>query len=142
MATPSARTAVSWILGSVALASVCTVPATATADDPVLHRVTYTVTADESFDADIYYRDTDPPSWADYSHNPYLYSPKAEATLGPGTPWVIDVMLADPDRWAMVTATHDAGRGPRAVHCTLAVDGIVVDTGDGHNGALCSLRHW
>ena len=112
------------------------------ADEPVLHRVTYTVTADQPTGAGVYYRDVDPPTWADYSHNPYLYSPKAEVALQPGTPWVLDVMLVDPDQWAMVAVTQDRTRATQAVHCELAVDGIVVDTADGAHGALCSLRSW
>lgn len=112
------------------------------ADEPALHRVTYTVTADQPTAAGVYYRDVDPPSWADYSHNPYLYSPKAEVPLRPGTPWVLDVMLADPDQWAMVAVTQDRTRATHVVHCELAVDGMVVDTADGSVGALCSLRSW
>lgn len=48
------------------------------ADEPVLHRVTYVVTAETRVDADIYFWDADPPGWADYSQNPYQYSPKVE----------------------------------------------------------------
>ena len=127
---------------TVGSAVLVTVPVTARADDFVLHRVTYTVTADQPLDADIYYRDVDPPNWADYSHNPYVFSPKAEAALGPGTPWVRDVMLADPDQWAMVAVAQDVTRSTRTVHCMLAVDGIVVAAADGPTGALCALRHW
>jgi hypothetical protein len=126
----------------VGLATLMMPPELAWADEPVLHRVTYTVTADEPLGADIYYRDADPASWADYSHNPYLYSPKADVALSPGTPWVLDVMLADPDQWAMVAVNQDQHRVSRSVRCELAVDGIVVDTAEGPSGALCSLRHW
>jgi hypothetical protein len=119
-----------------------TSPELAWADEPVLHRVTYTVTADKPTDAGVYYRDVDPSSWADYSHNPYLYSPKTEVPLKPGTPWVLDVMLANPERWAMVAVTEGRPNENRTLHCELAVDGIVVDTADGPRGALCSLRSW
>lgn len=118
------------------------IPATARADDPVVHRVTYTVTAERSLEAGIYYRDVDPPTWADYSHDPYRFRPRAEAALGPGSPWILDVTLIDPDRWAMVAVTQDSTRSGSTVRCELAVDGIVVDTVDGPAGALCSLRHW
>nr|WP_264065168.1 hypothetical protein [Mycolicibacterium komossense] len=124
------------------MATVVTPTEAAWADEPVLHRVTYTVTADQPTDVGVYYRDVDPPSWADYSHNPYLYSPKAEVPLGPGTPWVLDVMLADPDRWAMVAVSQNRPQEERTLHCQLTVDGIVVDTADGSHGALCSLRSW
>lgn len=112
------------------------------ADEPVLHRVTYIVTSETRINADIYYRDADPPGWADYSHNPYQYSPKVEAGVGPGARWTRDVMLADPDRWAMVTATSGLAPAMPRFHCELVVDGAVLVTNSGPKGALCSIRHW
>ena len=128
-----------FVVGPAVLVTVAT---TARADDSMLHRVTYTVNADQPLDADIYYRDVDPPDWADYSHNPYVFSPKTEAALGPGTPWVLDIMLADPAQWAMVAVAQDVTRATRTVRCTLAIDGNVVATADGPTGALCAIRHW
>lgn len=118
--------------------------APATADDPALHHVRYTVTADAPFWATIYYRDVDPPTWSDYSHNPYEFSPKAEADIGPNQAWVHDVMLADPNSWAMVTVqSGDAPNiAPPRFNCQLEVDGAVVKTNSGNKGALCSLRNW
>jgi hypothetical protein len=56
--------------------------------------------------------------------------------------WTLDVMLANPDQWAMVTATSlDSPQTPN-FHCVLAVDGQVVATHQGPKGALCSIRHW
>ncbi|WP_428363807.1 hypothetical protein [Mycolicibacterium sp.] len=112
----------------------------AMADQAAPRSVTYTVTSQQPVSADIYYRDTEPPNWADYSHNPYRYSPKASADIGPHQPWTLTVALADPDRWAMVSAT--SGSLEAGVRCELAVDGVVVATGEGPRGALCSLRHW
>jgi hypothetical protein len=117
-------------------------PAPSRAEEPILHHVQYTVTAENPFRADIYYRDTDPPTFADYSHNPYQFSPKVEADVGPDRPWVLEVMLVDPDQWAMVTATSGLSPDTSMVHCELAVDGVVVDSNDGPEGALSSLRHW
>ncbi|KWX24389.1 hypothetical protein AFM11_10505 [Mycolicibacterium wolinskyi] len=121
-----------------------TVAVPAAADTPVLHHVRYTVTSDAPFWAEIYYRATDPPTWSDYSHNPYQFSPKAEADIGPNQPWVYDAMLADPDSWAMVTVQSGDGPGiePPRFHCRLEVDGAVVKTNSGNKGALCSLRNW
>ena len=107
-----------------------------------MHNVTYTVYTDNPFRADIYYRDAEPPNFADYSHNPYLFSPKVEADLGPGRPWVLNVQLANPQFWAMVTATSGLSPNPPTFHCTLAVDGAVVASDSGAKGALCSMRHW
>src|SRR6185437_9250365 len=79
-------------------------------DDPVpgppLHSVKYTVFSETPFrNAEIYYRDIDPPNFADYSHNPYAFSPNVEADLGPNQQWTMDVQLANPNAWAMVTVT-------------------------------------
>ena len=106
-----------------------------------MHQIHYTVWAEQPFTAEIYYRDTDPPNWAEYSHNPYLYSPNIEADIGPNQQWNLDVGLADPDQWAMVVA-GTGGESPKKpnIHCALAVDGVVVKTNQGPKGALCSIR--
>ena len=114
----------------------------ARAEGPALHTVTYTVSTDTPFVADIYYRDSDPPNFADYSHNPYLFSPKVEAELGPDRPWTLTAQLANPEQWAMVLGTSGPSPSPPGFHCTLSVDGTVVVSNDGAKGALCSLRHW
>jgi hypothetical protein len=121
-------------------------PTAAADDDPVgspLHDVKYTVWSEQPFrNAQIYYRDIDPSSFADYSHNPFAFSPSANADTGPNQMWTLDVQLADPDDWAMVTASSlDSPHRPN-FHCVLAVDGKVVATNQGPKGALCSIRNW
>ncbi|QZT64746.1 hypothetical protein [Mycolicibacterium austroafricanum] len=136
------RKALASAVAAVSVLAPLPVPGLAWAETPGLQQVTYTVTTAHPVTADIYYRDVAPPTWADYSHNPYRYSPKARVDLGPDKPWVLHVALADPDRWAMVSAT--SGRLPVEPHfkCELAVDGVVVATAEGARGALCSVRHW
>ena len=134
-----------WRNGSAALLMIVAVSCptgTAGAEGPPLYHVRYTVTAAEPFYADIYYRDTDPPNFAEYSHDPYAFSPKIEMDVGPDTPWVMDVMLADPYQWAMVTATSGLSPSSPKFHCELAVEGVVIATDDGPKGALCSRRAW
>ncbi|BBX90386.1 hypothetical protein [Mycolicibacterium boenickei] len=111
---------------------------------PMMHRVTYTVTAEQPTTVGIYFREVDPPTWADYSHNPYEFSPKDDLTLEPGKPWVRETTLADPMKWAMVTVTTAglAPQTPATLTCEMAIDGIVVDRAAGAKGALCSLRNW
>jgi hypothetical protein len=136
-------------MSATALAAACLVTGTpsAVADDdvppPPLHNVHYTVWAEQPFTVSIYYRDTDPPNWADYSHNPYQFSPKVEADVGPNQQWNLDVGLVNPDEWAMVVA-GTGGESTKApnIHCVLAVDGAVVATNQGPKGALCSIRNW
>jgi hypothetical protein len=116
-------------------------------DDPIpgppLHSVKYTVFSETPFrNAEIYYRASDPPNYADYSHNPYVFSPNVEADLGPNQQWTMDAMLANPEDWAMVTVSSlDSPKRPN-FHCVLAVDGQVVTTNQGPKGALCSIRNW
>jgi hypothetical protein len=115
-------------------------------DDPIpgppLHSVKYTVFSETPFrNAEIYYRDTDPPNYADYSHNPYVFSPNVEADLGPNQQWTMDVMLANPTDWAMVTVSSlDSPKRPN-FHCVLAVDGQVVKSNQGPKGAVCTIRN-
>lgn len=127
---------------AAAIAAYCLLGVPAHADNPGPHEIVYTVTTEAPVSADIYYRDTDPPTWADYSHNPYEFSPKVRVDVGPGNPWVFHATLVDPQRWAMVTATSGRSPGEPRFRCELKVDGAVVATADGPKGALCALRHW
>lgn len=107
-----------------------------------LHNVKYTIFAEQPTFVEIYYRDVDPGNWADYSHNPYAFSPNVEANVGPDQQWNLDVQLVNPDEWAMVVATSGEGSAKPNIHCVLAVDGAVVKTNQGPKGALCSIRNW
>ncbi|KMV19364.1 hypothetical protein ACT17_08065 [Mycolicibacterium conceptionense] len=138
------RRAAGALLAAVLGTCLACAPSANADDGPMLHRVTYTVTAEQPTAVGIYYRDVDPPTWADYSHNPYEFSPKDDLTLEPGKPWIRETTLADPMRWAMVTVTT-AGLAPQeasTLRCELAVDGTVVHRAAGSKGALCSLRNW
>lgn len=114
----------------------------AQAEPPVPHQVTYTVTTETPVSAAVYFRQNDPPSWADYSHNPYVFSPKVDVEIGPDRPWVLHATLLDPARWAMVSATSGRAQVEPMFRCELAVDGVVVDTSSGPKGALCAIRHF
>lgn len=115
----------------------------ANAEGPVMHQVTYSIFTEKPFPgAKIFYRDTEPVSYADYSHNPYEFSPQITADTGPDNPWVLNVQLANPDQWAMVIGTSGPSKNPPNFHCVLAVDGVVVVTNAGSKGALCSIRNW
>jgi hypothetical protein len=114
---------------------------------PALHHVRYTVGASQDiYGAEIYYRDVDPPSWAEYSHNTYQFTPNVEADLGPGKPWVFNAMLANPNAWSMVVVGLPASTTPALADpgfvCELRVDDVVVATDAGPKGALCSMRPW
>lgn len=135
---------------TVAVLGSALIPAgPATADDdnvppPTPHHVRYSVSAAAPIFSNIYYRDVDPPSWSDFSHNPYEFSPRADVTVGPGQPWVFDTTLNDPNLWATVMV--QSGEAPNfktpSFSCRLEVDGVVVKQNSGPHGALCSIRNW
>ena len=133
-------------LATLLAAAIAAPTGVAQADPPPapLRQVKYTVWTEQPYNgAEIFFRDTDPPNWAEYSHNPYLFSPNIEVPVGPDQQWNLDVGLADPDQWAMVVA-GTGGESPKKpkIHCALAVDGVVVKTNQGPKGALCSIRAW
>lgn len=110
--------------------------------DPVMHHVTYTVSAQNPIYTDIYYLDHQPEKFADYSHNPYSFTPHVDVDLGPGKAWSFDLDMSNPDDYAMVVASTGTEPGTPGLHCDLAVDGAVVVSKDGPKGVLCSLRNW
>lgn len=136
------------VLRSVTVAAIATMTGALAgapksyADDPPMHQVTYTVSAKSPIYADIYYGDQDPAVFSDYSHNNYQFTPNIQADIAPGKPWTMQVMLADPDQWAVVTASTGRQQGTPQFHCDLAVDGVVKVSKDGPRGVLCSLRIW
>ena len=105
-----------------------------------LHQITYTISAEHPIWADIFYQDRSPRVFADYSHNPYEFTPQVHADIAPGKPWVQHVQLTNPDMWAMVVVTAAQEPGTPNFHCELAIDGRVAATKDGPRGALCSIR--
>lgn len=112
------------------------------ADDPVWHNVRYTVSAANPIYADLYFLDQQPDKFSDYSHNPYQFTPNVQADIAPGHPWVHEVMLSQPDQYAMVSVSVGTEPGTPQFHCDLAVDGVVVVSKDGARGVLCSMRNW
>jgi hypothetical protein len=136
----SALGAVLAILSATGYTTLTAAPSRA--NDPVMHHVRYTVSAASPIYADIYYLDQQPPVFSDYSHNPYQFTPNIQADIAPGHPWSSEVMLPNPDQYAMVSASVGSEPGTPQFHCDLAVDGVVVASQDGPRGVLCSLRHW
>ncbi len=71
---------------AAAMAAAVSFAAPVSAQGPTLHQVRYTVTADAPYFARIYYRNAEPAVFSDYSHNPFIFSPKAEVQVGPEQP--------------------------------------------------------
>ena len=112
------------------------------ADDPIMHHIKYTINAKNPIYANIYYIDQEPTTFADYSHDPYRFTPNVQADIAPGRPWSFELNLAKPEYWAMVVVNTGTEPGTPEFHCELSVDGSVVVSKDGHKGVLCSIRNW
>jgi hypothetical protein len=126
----------------VAMAGLLVSTGRAHADDPVMHHVKYTITAQNPIYADIYYHDQEPAIFSDYSHDPYRFTPNVKTDIGPGKPWSFELDMANPDVWAMALASTGTEPGTPGLHCDLSVDGAVVVSKDGPKGVLCSIRNW
>jgi hypothetical protein len=126
----------------VAMAGLLVSTGRAHADDPVMHHVKYTITAQNPIYADIYYHDQEPAIFSDYSHDPYRFTPNVKTDIGPGKPWSFELDMANPDVWAMALASTGTEPGTPGLHCDLSVDGAVVVSQDGPKGVLCSIRNW
>lgn len=145
VSVPVPRVVASTLLAAVLTAGAGVSPPAAGAEPAGGHQVRYSVSATQTAEARIYYREVQPPDFGAYSHNPYEYSPRADATVGPDQPWIFETALADPQDWAMVVVSlpphHEELETPGYV-CELRVDDVVVSTDAGTRGALCSLRTW
>jgi hypothetical protein len=142
--TTVGRAALGMALATLSAAGFSTVAASPVrADDPVMHQVRYVITSQSPIWADIYYLDQQPAKFSDYSHNTYQYTPNVQADVGPGHPWTSpEVLLSDPEHYAMVVVSTGSEPGTPMFHCALVVDGVVVKSNDGPKGTLCSLRNW
>ncbi len=112
-----------WV-GVATLAAACgggaaaVAPLTATAD-PAGHQVTYTITTTGNLTGNVRYMNSDPPSQAAYDANSSQYMTTVSATFTGGQPLVYSSTLANPNQWAIVTASGgchwpDCGSGSTA----------------------------
>ncbi|PQM47349.1 hypothetical protein C1Y40_02473 [Mycobacterium talmoniae] len=124
----------------LAAAGVAVSPATSSAD-PEGHQVTYTITATSDLTVNIQYIETDPPSQSAYDANSSQYLKQIRTPITGGQPLTYTVTLANPNQWALVTASGGLRINPE-LHCDLAVDGQVVVSQQGGSGVTCATRKW
>lgn len=106
------------------------------------HQVTYTITATSDLSVDVQYIATDPPSQSAYNADADKYLTTLRRTpIGGGQSLVYTTTLADPNQWALVTASGGLRINPE-LHCEIAVDGEVVVSQQGGSGVTCSTRPW
>jgi hypothetical protein len=115
--------------------------------DPAGHQVTYTVTSPNNLTATVQYMNSDPPSQAAYNADSSKFMTNVQAPLSGGAPAVYTATLANPNQWAIVSASGilhwpDSGNGPAAFHCEIAVDGQVVVKQDATSAVTCATRPW
>jgi len=129
-----------------AAAAVAVTPATAPAD-PAGHQVTYTISTTGNLTGNVQYMNSDPPSQAAFNANSSQYMNTVQTAFTAGQPLVYTTMLANPNQWAIVTASGgchwpDCGSGTPELHCEIAVDGQVVVSQNATTGVTCSTRPW
>jgi hypothetical protein len=124
----------------VAAAGIAATQATSHAD-PAAHQVQYTVTTGSELNAQIYYMKVEPPSQSAFNadSSPFLVNDKVP--VSPGSPWVFQTTMNDPNQWAIVSASGVLRTDPQ-FHCDIAVDGVTVVSQDGGSGVQCALRPW
>lgn len=121
-------------------------PATSSAE-PAGHQVTYTVSSPNNLTATVQYMNSDPPSQAAYNADSSKFMTNVQAPLAGGQPAVYSTTLANPNQWAIVTASGilhwpDSSNGPASFHCEIAVDGQVVVKQDATSAVTCATRPW
>ncbi len=138
--------AVATFAAALGVAGVVVKPATSHAD-PAGHQVTYTVTSTSDLTGNVRYMNSDPPSQAAFDANSSQYMNTVQTAFTGGQPLVYTTTLANPNQWAIVTASGgchwpNCGSGTPELHCEIAVDGQVVVTQNATTGVTCSTRPW
>jgi hypothetical protein len=104
---------------------------------PVGHQVTYTITSKIEQHTTIAFIANQPANEKDYAEHSQTYLYTVRPKVNPDAPWSYTTTLANPDRWAWVSAgdwyAFEGGYIPPEVaaidhgyHCEIAVDGHVV----------------
>ena len=124
----------------VAAAGIAATHATSNAE-PAAHQVRYTISAGDTLQAKINYLASEPPSQSAFDADSSKYLTYVQVPVDPGTPWVMETTLTNPNQWAIVTASGVLRTNPQ-FHCEIAVDGVTVASQDGGSGVSCALRHW
>ena len=134
-------------LGVAGAAGMVVKPATSHAD-PAGHQVTYTITSTGNLTGNVRYMNSDPPSQAAFNANSAQYMNTVQTAFSAGAPLVYTATLANPNQWAIVTASGgchwpdcDSSNTPQ-IQCQIAVDGQVVVTQNATTGVTCSTRPW
>lgn len=127
---------------SVAAAGMALGHGTSSAD-PAGHQVRYTLTTAGPTEFDLFYLTAQPPDKAAYNADAYKYVKREKVNVDPGTPWVFETTLQDP-QWAIftVSSTTHGGQGAPNPHCEIAVDGQVTVQQDGEYNLQCQGTRW
>ena len=124
----------------VAAAGLAVTHATSNAE-PAAHKVKYTVRAGDTLQAKINYMQTEPENQGAFDADSSKYLTYVQVPVDPGTPWVMETTLSNPNQWAILSASGVLRTNPQ-FHCEIAVDGVTVVSQDGGSGVQCALRQW
>ncbi|QEM48355.1 hypothetical protein FZ046_17840 [Mycolicibacterium grossiae] len=106
-------------------------------------QVRYSVTVAGAYPVELFYLVSQPPSMEAYNADPYAFMKRETLNLDPGTPWVFETTLADP-QWAILSVSSTT-RGMQAApnpHCDIAIDGQVAVQQDAPYNPRCQLTKW
>jgi len=119
--------------------------------DPSGHEVTYTITSTAEVFTSVAFMVNQPKDTVEFADRStkYLYSLRPK--INPDAPWRYTTRLANPERWAWVSAGQyepfllehvpaDVAAIDYGYHCEVAIDGHVVATGHGSRELTCGTR--
>jgi hypothetical protein len=119
--------------------------------DPVGHQVTYKITSEIEQYASIAFIANQPANETDYADNSQKYLFTVRPKVNPDAPWSYTTTLADPGRWAWLSAgdfyAFEDFYLPRRVasidhgyRCEIAIDGRVVVSNRGSLDVGCGTK--
>lgn len=138
---------VATVSGAAAVVGMVATSATSHAD-PAGHQVTYTITSTGNLTGNVRYMSSDPPSQAAYDANSSQFMTTVPTPFAAGQPLVYNTTLANPNQWAIVTASGGChwpdcdSSNIAQIQCQIAVDGQVVVTQSATTAVTCSTRPW
>jgi hypothetical protein len=150
--TKNIRYAASVVAAALIVAAVGVELAKGTSNaGPVGHQVTYTITSKIEQYADIAFVANQPANEMDYADHSQKYLFTVRPKVNPDAPWSYTTTLADPGRWAWLSAGdwyafEDVALPPevKAVdhgyHCQIAIDGHVVVSNQGRLQVGCGTK--
>jgi hypothetical protein len=150
--TKTIRQAASVAVAALIVATVCVELAKWTSSaGPAGHQVTYRITSKIEQYADIAFMANQPANVTDYADHSQKYLYTVRPKVNPDAPWSYTTTLANPDRWAWLSAGDwyafqdvvlppDVKAIDHGYHCEIEIDGHVVVSNQGRLQVGCGTK--